>query len=64
MLALGKVGQPARELLQQLSLKHGSQLQSVGPEMLAALAAILEGRGWTRFGAHERARQTGRAGAT
>jgi len=35
------------ELLQELSRQHRGQLASVGPEMLAALAAILDGRGWT-----------------
>jgi DNA-binding MarR family transcriptional regulator len=34
------------ELLQQLSRQHRKQLQSVGPEMLAALGAILDRRGW------------------
>ena len=33
-------------LLQELSRRHRKQLQSVGPEMLAALGAILDGRGW------------------
>jgi DNA-binding MarR family transcriptional regulator len=35
------------ELLLELSRQHRGQLASVGPEMLAALAAILDGRGWT-----------------
>lgn len=34
------------ELLQELSRQHRQHLQSVGPEMLAALGAILGGRGW------------------
>ncbi len=34
------------ELLQQLSRRHRDQLRNVGPEMLAALGAILDGRGW------------------
>ena len=33
-------------LLQELSRRHRRQLQTVGPEMLAALGAILGGRGW------------------
>ncbi len=34
------------ELLQELSQRHRSQLQSVGPQMLSALGAILDGQGW------------------
>jgi DNA-binding MarR family transcriptional regulator len=34
------------QLLQQLSAQHRNHLQSVGPEMLAALAAILGSQGW------------------
>lgn len=34
------------DLLQELSKKHRSHLQRVGPEMVAALGAILDGRGW------------------
>ena len=34
------------DLLQQLSRAHRNQLQSIGPEMLAALGSILDGRGW------------------
>jgi DNA-binding MarR family transcriptional regulator len=34
------------ELLLQLSAQHRNQLQSVGPEMVAALAAILGSQGW------------------
>ena len=34
------------ELLQELSLLHRSQLQSVGPQMLSALGSILDGQGW------------------
>jgi DNA-binding MarR family transcriptional regulator len=40
-----------RDLLERLSRQHRSQLQNVGPEMLAALATILEGRGWVGVGA-------------
>lgn len=35
-----------RDLLQRLSRLHRRQLQSVGPEMVAALGAILGDRGW------------------
>lgn len=35
------------DLLQELSRQHRLHLQSVGPEMLAALASILDDRGWT-----------------
>jgi DNA-binding MarR family transcriptional regulator len=38
--------EPGAELLQELSKKHRRHLQRVGPEMLAALGAILDGRGW------------------
>ena len=34
------------ELLQKLSRQHRDHLASVGPEMLAALASILDARGW------------------
>jgi DNA-binding MarR family transcriptional regulator len=34
------------DLLQQLSRQHRKHLQNVGPEMLAALGAILDGQGW------------------
>jgi DNA-binding MarR family transcriptional regulator len=34
------------ELLQQLSRLHRAQLQTVGPEMVAALSAILGDQGW------------------
>jgi DNA-binding MarR family transcriptional regulator len=45
------------ELLQELSRQHRLHLQSVGPEMVAALAAILGDRGWGRS-AGEQADQT------
>jgi len=35
------------DLLQELSRQHRLHLQSVGPEMLAAFASILDDRGWT-----------------
>jgi DNA-binding MarR family transcriptional regulator len=38
--------EPGAELLQELSRRHRSQLQRVGPEMVAALGAILDDRGW------------------
>lgn len=38
--------EPGADLLQQLSRLHRHHLQSVGPEMVAALAAILGDRGW------------------
>ena len=46
------------DLLQELSRKHRQHLQSVGPEMVAALAAILGDRGWdtARSGARGDAR--------
>jgi DNA-binding MarR family transcriptional regulator len=34
------------EILQELSRQHRQHLQTVGPEMVAALGAILGGRGW------------------
>lgn len=34
------------ELLQHLSREHRDHLQNVGPEMVAALGAILDARGW------------------
>ncbi len=34
------------DLLQQLSRQHRSHLQTVGPEMVAALGSILDDRGW------------------
>jgi DNA-binding MarR family transcriptional regulator len=37
---------PGAELLQQLSRLHRRHLQSVGPDMVATLAAILDDRGW------------------
>jgi DNA-binding MarR family transcriptional regulator len=43
------------ELLQQLSRKHRDQLQNVGPEMLAALGAILDDRGWDARGPRQEA---------
>jgi DNA-binding MarR family transcriptional regulator len=33
-------------LLQELSRQHRDHLQNVGPEMVAALASILDARGW------------------
>ena len=44
------------DLLQQLSREHRSHLQTIGPEMVAALGSILDDRGWA--GA-EAAAQTG-----
>jgi DNA-binding MarR family transcriptional regulator len=44
------------DLLQQLSRQHRSHLQTVGPEMVAALGAILDDRGWA---ADSAAAQTG-----
>ena len=38
--------EPGADLLQELSKRHRSHLQRVGPEMLAALGAILDDRGW------------------
>jgi DNA-binding MarR family transcriptional regulator len=34
------------DLLQELSRRHRQHLQTVGPEMVAVLSAILGGRGW------------------
>lgn len=34
------------QVLQELSRRHRDQLQNVAPEMLAALGAILDDRGW------------------
>lgn len=34
------------ELLQKLSREHRAHLRRVGPEMVAALGSILDGRGW------------------
>jgi DNA-binding MarR family transcriptional regulator len=34
------------ELLQRLSREHRAHLRKVGPEMVAALASILDDRGW------------------
>jgi DNA-binding MarR family transcriptional regulator len=34
------------ELLEDLSLLHRGHLQRVGPQMLSALGAILDGQGW------------------
>jgi DNA-binding MarR family transcriptional regulator len=44
------------DLLQQLSRQHRSHLQTVGPEMVAALGSILDDRGWAAASA---AAQTG-----
>lgn len=44
------------DLLQQLSRQHRSHLQTVGPEMVAALGSILDDRGWA---AGDAAAQTG-----
>jgi DNA-binding MarR family transcriptional regulator len=38
--------EPGADLLQELSKRHRSHLQRVGPEMVAALGAILDDRGW------------------
>jgi DNA-binding MarR family transcriptional regulator len=43
---LVRLTEPGADLLQELSKVHRSQLQRVGPEMVAALAAILDDRGW------------------
>jgi DNA-binding MarR family transcriptional regulator len=43
---LVRLTEPGAELLQQLSRLHRDHLQSVGPEMVATLAAILGDRGW------------------
>lgn len=37
---------PGSELLQRLSREHRAHLQEVGLEMVTALGAILDGRGW------------------
>ncbi len=43
---LVRLTEPGADLLQELSRRHRLHLQSVGPEMVAALAAILGDRGW------------------
>ena len=43
------------ELLRELSKQHRSHLQRVGPEMVAALGAILDDRGWDAPGSQVRA---------
>ncbi len=43
---LVRLTEPGADLLQELSRKHRLHLRSVGPEMVAALAAILGDRGW------------------
>lgn len=43
---LVRLTEPGADLLQQLSRQHRSHLRSVGPEMVASLAAILGDRGW------------------
>ena len=43
---LVRLTEPGADLLQELSQMHRSHLQRVGPEMLAALGAILGDRGW------------------
>ena len=43
---LVRLTEPGAELLQQLSRLHRRHLQSVGPDMVATLAAILDDRGW------------------
>jgi len=43
---LVRLTEPGADLLQQLSRLHRAHLQRVGPEMVAALAAILGDRGW------------------
>jgi DNA-binding MarR family transcriptional regulator len=43
---LVRLTEPGAELLHALSKEHRSHLQRVGPEMLAALGAILGDRGW------------------
>jgi DNA-binding MarR family transcriptional regulator len=44
---LVRLTEPGGQLLQHLSRLHRAQLQSVGPEMLAALGSILGGQGWS-----------------
>lgn len=59
---LVRLTKPGAELLQQLSRKHRAHLQRIGPEMVAALAAILGDRGWGAApGDTERAAATARA---
>lgn len=59
---LVRLTEPGAELLQQLSRKHRAHLQRIGPEMVAALAAILGDRGWdTAPRDTERAAATARA---
>ena len=43
---LVRLTEPGADLLQELSRRHRSHLRRVGPEMLAALGAILDDRGW------------------
>jgi DNA-binding MarR family transcriptional regulator len=43
---LVRLTEPGADLLQALSKEHRRHLQRVGPEMVAALAAILDDRGW------------------
>lgn len=43
---LVRLTEPGADLLQELSKKHRAHLQRVGPEMVAALGAILGDRGW------------------
>jgi hypothetical protein len=43
---LVRLSDAGSELLQQLSRLHRRHLQSVGPEMVASLGSILDGRGW------------------
>ncbi len=43
---LVRLTEPGADLLQQLSRKHRAHLQRIGPELVAALAAILGDRGW------------------
>ena len=50
---LVRLTEPGSELLQELSRQHRQQLRSVGPEMVAALAAILGDRGWGRAAGDE-----------
>ncbi|RYZ06258.1 MAG: MarR family transcriptional regulator [Myxococcales bacterium] len=43
---LVRLTEAGRDLLQRLSHRHRDHLQSVGPEMVTALGAILGARGW------------------
>ena len=59
---LVRLTEPGADLLQHLSRKHRANLQRIGPEMVAALAAILGDRGWdTAPRDTERAAATARA---